>query len=95
MWWQTPEPLLGPVPWPRRTTHRRELPAGSTLLLYTDGLVEEPGHVIDVGIRRIARLLAANRHLPGDQLCELLLSAAPRRTDDIALLVVRPAPIPV
>ena len=95
VWWEEPEPLLGLVPCPRRTTHRRELPAGSTLLLYTDGLVEEPGRTIDAGIRRVARLLAANRHLAGDELCALLLGAAPRRKDDIALLVVRPDPLPL
>jgi serine phosphatase RsbU (regulator of sigma subunit) len=90
VWWESPEPLLGPVPCPRRTTHRRALPAGSTLLLYTDGLVEEPGQIVDAGIHRIAQLLDANRHLPGDRLCALLLAAAPSRRDDIALLLVRP-----
>ena len=90
VWWEEPEPLLGPVSCPRRTTHRRDLPPGSTLLLYTDGLVEEPRQAIDAGIDRVARLLTRNRHLPGDQLCDVLLGAAPRRKDDIALLVVRP-----
>ncbi|MEV4709563.1 GAF domain-containing SpoIIE family protein phosphatase [Actinoplanes sp. NPDC049316] len=93
VWWEQPEPLLGPVPCPQRTTHHRTLPAGSTLLLYTDGLVEEPGRMVDAGIRRVVRLLDANRRLPGDRLCELLLAAAPSRRDDIALLLVRPGPV--
>jgi serine phosphatase RsbU (regulator of sigma subunit) len=93
VWWEEPEPLLGLVPGPRRSTHRRDLPAGSTLLLYTDGLVEEPEQTIDAGIHRVARLLAANRHLPGDELCDVLLAAAPGRKDDIALVVVRGEPV--
>ncbi|WP_240669870.1 GAF domain-containing SpoIIE family protein phosphatase [Actinoplanes solisilvae] len=88
IWWESPEPLLGLFPRAERTTHHRRVPAGSTLLLYTDGLVEHPAHLIDHGISRACAVLRGNAGLPPDDLCTRLLDSAPRRADDIALLVV-------
>jgi GAF domain-containing protein len=89
IWWESPEPLLGLLPRSTRRTHARSVQAGSTLLLYTDGLVEDPAHLIDEGIARIADVLRDNATMPGDELCSLLLDAAVRRADDIALLLIR------
>ena len=89
VWWTEPEPLLGLLPYGERTTHHRTAPPGSTLLFYTDGLVEEPQRTVDAMIGHLTRLLRANAHLPGSQLCDALLAAAPRRSDDIALLLAR------
>jgi GAF domain-containing protein len=89
VWWETPEPLLGLPPRGARTTHRRRVAAGSTLVLYTDGLVEHPATVIDEGIERISAVLRANPAMPGDELCARLIDTASRRTDDIALLLIR------
>jgi serine phosphatase RsbU (regulator of sigma subunit) len=88
VWWESPEPLLGLVPRDLRTTHRRRVAPGSTLLLYTDGLVENPASLIDDGIARIRMVLRGNAALPAEELCSRLVDAAPRRADDIALLVV-------
>ncbi|MFF0203654.1 PP2C family protein-serine/threonine phosphatase [Streptomyces sp. NPDC005017] len=44
--------------------HTESLPPGSTLALYTDGLVERRAQGIDPGIERLARALSAVR--PGD-----------------------------
>ncbi|MFE5535948.1 SpoIIE family protein phosphatase [Streptomyces sp. NPDC056519] len=44
--------------WPR-TFDSRPMPPGSTLLLYTDGVVEQRGHDIDEHIGRLGRQLAA------------------------------------
>jgi GAF domain-containing protein len=87
VWWESPEPLLGLLPREARTTHRRDVPPGSTLLLYTDGLVEHPARLIDDGIARVRRVLHGNAALPADDLCSRLIDSASRRTDDIALLV--------
>ncbi|GAB7029223.1 SpoIIE family protein phosphatase [Streptomyces sp. NPDC021749] len=73
-----------------------DLPPGSALALYTDGLVEERGIPIDVGIDHLRSSMA---HAPADSLDELadrLLHHAQRssyRADDIALLLAeyRPA----
>ncbi|MGW2747171.1 hypothetical protein [Streptomyces sp. NPDC001450] len=50
-----PHQSLGPF---HRTDHRRTPSPGSPLLLYTDGLIERPGHDIDAVIARLAGLLA-------------------------------------
>jgi serine phosphatase RsbU (regulator of sigma subunit) len=89
VWWETPEPLLGLIPRVDRTTHHRQVRAGSTLLLYTDGLVEHPARLIDEGINRLRDVLRGNAGRPAEELCSRLIEAAPRRADDIALLVVR------
>jgi GAF domain-containing protein len=88
IWWTATEPLLGILPRVARSTHRRAVPAGSTLLLYTDGLVEDPAEVIDEGIARIAGLLRGNAAAAGEELCSRLVETAHRR-DDIALLLIR------
>jgi hypothetical protein len=45
----------------RRPDATAELPAGSTLLLYTGGLVERRREVTDVGIERACAALAESR----------------------------------
>jgi serine phosphatase RsbU (regulator of sigma subunit) len=67
-----------------------ELPAGSVLALYTDGLVEQPGQDIGTGMSRLARALAAGPARSLDQLCDSVLAGAgPHPRDDIALLLAR------
>ncbi|MFE2513226.1 SpoIIE family protein phosphatase [Streptomyces naganishii] len=68
----------------------RELPEGSLLTLYTDGLVEACGRDIEAGLKRLRAALAG----PADQLEEVcaavldsLLSGPP--ADDVALLIAR------
>jgi PAS domain S-box-containing protein len=70
------------------------LPPGSTLLLYTDGLIELPGTDIDTGLGRLRRHALALAHEPLDDLCDHLLTRMPLgNIDDIALLALRlPAP---
>ncbi|SDT69586.1 SpoIIE family protein phosphatase [Actinoplanes derwentensis] len=88
VWWVPPEPLLGLPPREPRTTARRWVPPGSTLILYTDGLVEDREQLLDDGINRLSEVLRTNAGCPADDLCTRLLAAAPRRSDDIALLLV-------
>ncbi|MEU4158167.1 SpoIIE family protein phosphatase [Actinoplanes sp. NPDC026670] len=90
VWWVPPEPLLGlPPRGEPRTTARRFVPAGSTLVLYTDGLVEDREQLLDDGVARLSEVLREYASGPGDELCARLLEVAPRRSDDIALLLVR------
>jgi serine phosphatase RsbU (regulator of sigma subunit) len=70
-----------------------ELPPGSVLALYTDGLVEHPGEDIGAGLARLARALAAGpapalEHL-GDS---VLAGLGAHARDDIALLLARTTP---
>ncbi|UXY32899.1 SpoIIE family protein phosphatase [Streptomyces sp. HUAS TT20] len=83
-------PLLGVDQASAYPATRIDLPPGSVLALYTDGLVEERGTDINVGIDGLRASLA---HAPADSLDELadrLLHNArgsPHRADDIALLL--------
>jgi serine phosphatase RsbU (regulator of sigma subunit)/PAS domain-containing protein len=69
------------------------LQPGSTLLLYTDGLVERRDEDLDTGMARATVALRDGRHLPPEELAGLLtdqlLSDAP--DDDVAFLVYRSA----
>ncbi|XVV14140.1 SpoIIE family protein phosphatase [Actinoplanes sp. CA-131856] len=47
-----------------RTEHRRRLPAGSRILLYTDGLIERRSRSIDKGFEILAREYARRRDAP-------------------------------
>jgi serine phosphatase RsbU (regulator of sigma subunit) len=69
------------------------LAPGSTLLLYTDGLVERRNEDLDEGMARASAALHDGRHLPPVELAGLLtdqlLDDAP--DDDVAFLVYRSA----
>lgn len=75
---------------------RLDLVPGETLVLYTDGLVEEPGADIDAGVRTLVKEVSAGPadaealadHL-SDRLWERWGSG-----DDVALLVLRRSPDP-
>ncbi|WP_369193261.1 SpoIIE family protein phosphatase [Streptomyces djakartensis] len=70
------------------------LPPGSTLLLYTDGLIEVPGSDLDTGLARLRRHALALAHEPLDTLCDRLPARMPPgSTDDVDLLALRlPSP---
>jgi PAS domain S-box-containing protein len=70
------------------------LPAGSSLLLYTDGLVERRDQALDQRLERLAAVAGgAGEGL--DALCERVIEALLGQGepgDDVALLAVRPLP---
>jgi serine phosphatase RsbU (regulator of sigma subunit)/anti-sigma regulatory factor (Ser/Thr protein kinase) len=72
-----------------------ELQPDSTLLLYTDGLVERRGETLGEGIARLERVLAdAPEAL--EELCDHVLETAvphAARGDDIAVLALRPVQV--
>ncbi|QHC24407.1 SpoIIE family protein phosphatase [Streptomyces sp. GS7] len=78
--------------YPVTTVH---LAPGDTLVLCTDGLVEEPGTDLDIGMRHLARDI---REGPQDvqQLADRLCESADGRTgeDDMALLLLRRLGVP-
>ena len=73
-----------------RPEHRAPLPAGSTLVLYTDGLVERRGEALDRGMTRLRREVSSRAAEPVDVLVEQLLHGmGADAADDIALLALR------
>jgi PAS domain S-box-containing protein len=71
-----------------------ELPEGSVLVLYTDGLVESRERDIDTGLTMMTKMLGEVHSRPGgppslDAVCDSLVEALiPERADDDAALLV-------
>lgn len=73
-----------------RSHHALSVPAGSTLLLYTDGLVETRDGDIDSDLQRLLEQVGAHRPDRGPQaLVDRLLMAFTNNHDDIAILAVK------
>ncbi|MET9290900.1 SpoIIE family protein phosphatase [Streptomyces sp. NPDC003077] len=83
--------LLGTATHEPRPNATLTLPPGSTLLLYTDGLVESPGHSIDKGLDRLRQHAAALAHRPLESFTDRLLERTrpADNEDDVALLAIR------
>ncbi|MGW2682499.1 SpoIIE family protein phosphatase [Streptomyces sp. NPDC001414] len=74
----------------RRPSADHALPPGSTLLFYTDGLVESPGSDLETGLGRLRRHALSLAHEPLDTLCDRLTARIPPGSiDDVALLALR------
>jgi serine phosphatase RsbU (regulator of sigma subunit)/anti-sigma regulatory factor (Ser/Thr protein kinase) len=78
---------LGGLPF---ETAELDLPEGSRLVLYTDGLVEDRRHDIDVGLELLREALSRAGDSP-EETCRTVLEARRpvRAADDIALIVAR------
>jgi serine phosphatase RsbU (regulator of sigma subunit) len=72
-----------------------EMPEGSTLLLFTDGLFERRGILLDEGRELVREVLARSSDLPLDALCDRLLAdlLGTGVEDDVAVLAVRAHPV--
>jgi PAS domain S-box-containing protein len=85
--------LLGLDPTTQRAESMLTIEDGSTVLLYTDGLVERRGQSLGDGLDYLRRTLAElSADRPGlEELCDRLLQRMlpDRRDDDVALVAVR------
>jgi serine phosphatase RsbU (regulator of sigma subunit) len=69
---------------------RLHVPRHSTLVLYTDGLIESPGADMSTAIARLADTVTTTSTQPVSQACDALLAAlASHPADDIAVLMAR------
>jgi hypothetical protein len=89
----SPDPPLGAGEPPFQTSEL-QLPGGSLLVLYTDGLLESRGSEIDQGMADLAGLLGTADRKDLERLCDLVTSTAlecgsSRAIDDAALLIAR------
>jgi sigma-B regulation protein RsbU (phosphoserine phosphatase) len=83
---------LGVAPDVKRDSARVQIDDGAAMLLYTDGLIERRGEVLDEGLHRVRTLF---RPEEPQLICNKLLrssfgSQAP--TDDVAIVVMRRTP---
>lgn len=82
-------PVLG-VDLGTRSAGCTDLPVDSTLVAYTDGLIERPGTAIDRAVDELAAQLAGMPMLPPEALADRLLRLHPTdegHVDDLALVV--------
>lgn len=78
-----------------RPDHEHPLPPGSTLMLFTDGLVERRGQDIDDGLQALAEQAGSLAGAALDVLCdEVIANHGQVFDDDVAVLVVRMPPRP-
>ena len=71
--------------------HITTLSPGTTVLLYTDGLIEQRGRSIDEGLDALRRLAAAEASSPLDALCDAALATLVEQPahDDACILAAR------
>ncbi|GAA2250898.1 SpoIIE family protein phosphatase [Streptomyces atrovirens] len=69
-----------------------DLPPESTLLLYTDGLVESRGRPIDLGMAKLRHHASMLTGRTVDRFCDDLLARIDPSGDDVALLALRLPP---
>jgi serine phosphatase RsbU (regulator of sigma subunit) len=83
--------LLGVAPETVRSEPAVEVEPGTTLFLYTDGLVERRDRVIDEGIEQLVELLGEFADRPLEELCDAVLDGMLPTTpqDDVALVALR------
>jgi serine phosphatase RsbU (regulator of sigma subunit) len=84
--------LLGAVPGHEYRTERKVLRPGTTLLWFTDGLIEQRGHSLDDGLARLLSFVQSLDDLAPAAVCRALASWRGERAgqeDDVCLLAVR------
>lgn len=84
-------PMLGLVADPVHDSAVEPLPPGSTLLLYTDGLVERRDEDLTTGLDRLRRCASEAVRSPLDDFCDTLLAGqlAVDGNDDVAMVGLR------
>jgi serine phosphatase RsbU (regulator of sigma subunit) len=73
-------------------TFEQTIDPSSTVVLYTDGLIERRGESLDVGLERLARAAAAGPEEPGqlrDHILAALIEPGGQRYDDVTAVVAR------
>lgn len=80
-----------------RRQHTAEFPPGASVVLYTDGLVERRGELLDQGMRRLADAVGDASGLDPAALVRRIIAAMlpDGQSDDVALVVARHLPPPL
>ena len=81
--------LLGLDPDAERVEHSTELPPGSTVVLFTDGLVERRDRSLDTGVQRVVDAVRRLGDADAEATADAVVAAAgSSNEDDIAVLVL-------
>ncbi|MYR45226.1 GAF domain-containing SpoIIE family protein phosphatase [Streptomyces sp. SID5910] len=89
-----PGPPLGVAPDLPRPDHCQAVPVDSTIVLFTDGLVEVPGQPLDRGLDALAVTASRFAGRPPDELCRALVTHRPGNGhDDKAVIALRTPPL--
>jgi serine phosphatase RsbU (regulator of sigma subunit) len=90
---RAPNLLIGLQPDWSRDDHRVAMPEGSTVLLYTDGLVERRDVSLEKSMEALRVLVEELAAFSLEDLCDTLLERlVPLHDDDVALIAVRVSP---
>jgi serine phosphatase RsbU (regulator of sigma subunit) len=84
--------MIGVTPGRKRQVSTVPIPPGALLCFYTDGLIERPDQLIDEGLERLRRVVAAESP---ETACSAVMGALvgnQSARDDIALLMIRRQP---
>lgn len=86
-----PDLLLG-LAAQHRLDHEVVLDPGTSVVLYTDGLIERRGQMLDDGFTWLEDVLRDRQHLDAEAISDLLIGQMPANVDDdVALLVLKVA----
>lgn len=84
---ERPDPLLGARSGRDRHEHTVRVPAGSMVLLYSDGLVEQRHEDLDRGLQRL-RHAATGDPVSADAMLDRVVTAMPASPDDDTVVLV-------
>jgi serine phosphatase RsbU (regulator of sigma subunit) len=90
-----PGPLLGAIREPTYERAKIGFRPGDVLVLYTDGLIEQPGRSVEAGVRQVSQALDDAIAGAGGQPLAALLSRLDRANanDDTCIVAARPVPL--
>jgi PAS domain S-box-containing protein len=92
IWAQYQDPPLAVKRTSARTNTVVSFPVGSSLVLYTDGLVERRNELIDIGLHQLVEMIDEMDYPPMDELCDRVIKrlvASDYQDDDVAILAAR------
>jgi anti-sigma regulatory factor (Ser/Thr protein kinase) len=85
-----PAPPMGVMETPRYRERTLHVEPGSTMLLYTDGLIERSTEVLDVGLERLREAAVAGADVDGlcERIARALVDPLASQADDVTMIAM-------